>query len=234
MTDTTQAAPARNNPLIEALINIIIPVLVLSFLSKEQYLGNKLALIVALAFPILYGLKDLIFARKFNVFSFLGVLTVALTGGMGLMEIDPKYIAIKEAAVPGLIGLMTIISLKTPWPLVKTILFNEQIMQVDRIVTALDEHNTRAEFEKRMVVSTLLLALSFFISSALNYGLAKYVLQSPPGTEAFNSELARMMMLSYPVIVVPSYIVMLGALFYTYRSVRKLTDLTFEQILKQH
>ncbi|MGH1470041.1 MAG: VC0807 family protein [Cellvibrionaceae bacterium] len=221
----------KNNPLAEMLINIVIPVVVLSFLSKEQYLGTKLALIVAFAFPVLYGIKDLLVAKKVNFFSILGVVTVGLTGGMGLLEIDPKYIAIKEAAVPAALGIFTLFSLKTRYPLVKTFIYNKQFVRVDRIDAALAENNSTAAFEKSLQISSILLALSFFVSATTNYILAKVVLVSPPGTEAFNVELGKMLALSYPVNVVPAMIVQIIAGVYTYKSVKKHTHLTFDEIL---
>ncbi|MGI1678175.1 MAG: MFS transporter [Cellvibrionaceae bacterium] len=213
------------------LINIVIPVVVLSFLSKEQYLGTKPALIVAFAFPVLYGIKDLLVAKKINFFSILGVVTVGLTGGMGLLEIDPKYIAIKEAAVPAALGIFTLFSLKTRYPLVKTFIYNKQFVKVDRIDAALAENNSAAAFEKSLQTSSILLALSFFVSATTNYVLAKVVLVSAPGTEAFNVELGKMLALSYPVNVIPAMIVQIIAGVYTYKSVKKHTHLTFDEIL---
>lgn len=227
----TSQTPPRGNPLMELLINIIIPTLILSFLSKEEYLGNKLALIVALAFPIVYGCKDLMGQHKVNFFSVIGVVTVALTGGMGLLELDPKYIAIKEAAIPAGLGLFTIISLKTRFPLVRTFIYNKQFVQVGRIDEALRQNHSRGAFEKSLTISSLILAGSFFLSATTNYILAKVVLQSPPGTEQFNIELGRMIALSYPVNVLPAMVVMIVAAVYTYRSIRKHTGLTIEEIL---
>lgn len=231
MSESTVSRPEKSNPFLEIFVNVVIPTLILSYLSKEQYLGTKLALIVALAFPILYGCKDFVGAHRVNFFSVLGVVTVALTGGMGLLEIDAKYIAIKEAAIPGLIGLVTLASLKTKYPLVKTFIYNDKLLQVAKIDRALRDNGTEADFERSLANSSVLLACSFFVASATNYALAKIVLVSPPGTEAFNVELARMMALSYPVNVVPAMIVMLFAVFYLFRSIRRCTNLTLEEIL---
>lgn len=233
MSESKANNSQQSSPFVELLINIVIPTLILSFLSKDQYLGTKLALVVALAFPIVYGCKDLLSAHKVNFFSVLGVVTVALTGGMGLLEIDPKYIAIKEAAVPGLIGLMTLASLKTRYPLVKTFLYNDKLLQVDRIDQALRDNDATEAFEKSLANSSVLLACSFFVASATNYLLAKLVLVSPPGTEQFNVELARMLALSYPVNVVPAMIVMLFAVYYLFRSIRKYTSLSLEEIFNE-
>ncbi len=35
----------------------------------------------------------------------LGLISVLLTGGIGLLELDPQWLAIKEAAIPGIIGI---------------------------------------------------------------------------------------------------------------------------------
>lgn len=149
---------------------------------------------------------------------------------MGLLEIDPKYIAIKEAAVPGLIGLLVLASLRTRYPLVRTFIYNDKLLQVKRIDKALRENNSTEAFEKSLVASSVLLSCSFFVASATNYALAKIVLVSPPGTEDFNRELARMMALSYPVNVLPAMVVMLFAVYYLFRCIRKHTNLTLEEI----
>ena len=72
---------------------------------------------------------------------------------------------------------------------------------------------------------------SFFLSSVLNYGLAKWILVSPPGTEAYTAELGKMTALSYPIIVIPSMIIMMTALFYLMNRVTKLTGLSLEEMM---
>ena len=202
-------------------------------LSGDDYLGTRWAIVAALAFPIAYGAKDYIRTHKVNFFSALGIISVLLTGGISLLELDPKYIAIKEAAIPGLLGLATLISLKTRYPLVKTFLYNDKILQVDKVAQALKTHGTEAAFEKTLANASLIVACSFFLSSFLNYMLAKILLTSPPGTVAFNEELGRMTALSYPVIMVPAMIVLMSALFYLFRSINKLTHLRLEEIIVQ-
>lgn len=234
--DVTQppAAPRqakRESLLANLLLNIIIPTLILTKLSGEHLLGIKMAIVVALAFPIVYGLRDFIIRRKLNVFSVLGFVSIMLTGGISLMELDPAYIAIKEAAIPGLIGLAVLISLKTPYPLVKTFIYNDKILKVDKVAAALEKHGNKAAFEKTLTNATYILAGSFFVSSILNYVLAKIVMVSPPGTVQFNEELGKLTALSFPIIVVPAMIVMMIALFYLFNSIRKLTHLTLEEVV---
>lgn len=236
MSNSTTKSSGRNQHgglLANLGFNLIIPTLILTKLGKEEYLGPSWAIVVALAFPIIYGLKDFRATHKPNVFSILGVISISLTGGISLLQLDPQYIAIKEAGIPGLLGLATLVSLRTRYPLVKTFLFNEQIMQVDKIIQAARDHGTESELNKRLQRSTYLIACSFFLSSVLNYVLAKWVLVSQPGTTAFTEELGKMTALSFPVIAIPCMVVMAISLIYLFAGIEKFTDLKLEDILQQ-
>ncbi len=52
-----------------------------------------MALVVALLFPIIYGGMDLVRNKKFNFISALGFISVLLTGGIGLLELDTRWLA---------------------------------------------------------------------------------------------------------------------------------------------
>jgi hypothetical protein len=228
----TQDKPVKKeNFLVNILFNIVIPTLILSKLSGENELGVKWALIVALSFPIIYGLRDLKRSGKFNVFSALGILSISLTGGMALLKLPPEYIIIKEATIPALFAIATLVSLKTPYPLVKTFIYNDKILQIDKVSAALNINGTEQEFDKALVNATYLMTLSFILSSILNYVLAKILLVSAPGTEAFNAELGKMNALSFPVIAIPATIIMMLALFYLFKRIKALTHLELEDIL---
>lgn len=227
-----KAPPARKESfLANLLLNIVIPAVILSKLSSEQYLGTQGAIVVALAFPLGYGIRDYFITRKVNLLSALGFISILLTGGISLLQLDPQYIAIKEAAIPGLIGIATLISVKTRYPLVKTFVYNGKLLKVEKVSEALAARGTEAAFEKVLRNTSYLIAGSFFLSSFLNYVLAKIVMVSPAGTEAFNIELGRMTALSYPVIVIPAMVVMMGSLFYLFRNIRRLTDLTLDEVI---
>ena len=230
-TRARKIAPKKENMLINILMNIVIPTLILTKLSGSQYLGPIGGLLLALAFPIGYGLKDFVSNRKINFFSALGVFSVLLTGGIGILKLPTEYYAIKEAAIPGLIGLIVLFSTKTRYPLVKTFIYNDTILNVEKIATNLKEHNKTQAFEKTLRIGSYLLAASFFLSSTLNYILAKIIVMSPAGTEAFNIEVGKMNAISFPVIAVPSMIIMVLTLMYIFRSIRLLTGLTFEEAM---
>lgn len=232
--ESRQARPGngKEKPSILANLafNIIIPTVIMTKFSGEEYLGPVYAIVIALAFPIVYGIRDYLKSHKPNFFSILGVISVLLTGSMSLLKLDPQYIAIKEAAIPALFGLATLISMYTRYPLVRTFLFNEQIMQINKVKQALVQFNTERAFDAKLRNASFMIAGSFFMSSVLNYGLAKYILVSEPGTVAFTEELGKMTALSFPVIALPSTLVMMVALYYLLHHIQKLTHLELEDI----
>ncbi len=228
MTDKREK---KESLLLNFLLNIIIPTVILIKFSGEDALGVKNGIIVALSFPIGYGFYDFFRTRTFNIFSAIGVISILLTGGISLLELDPKYIAIKEAAIPSVIGIVTLASLFTKYPLLKTVFFNEKFVQVERVQRALVDGDAEKAFDSSFKNASLMFSSSFFLSAFLNYALARYLIISPPGTEEFNAELGRMTALSYPVITIPSLIVMFGSLIYLYRRITKLTQLTLEEII---
>ncbi len=234
MTDTTKPQPQSASGLLANLaFNIVIPVLVLSKLSGEDNLGPVWALILALAFPIGFGLWELKQSGKLNFFSVVGIISVLLTGGMSLLQLDPKYIAIKEAAVPGIIGILVLVSGRTRFPLVRTVLQNMQLLDLALLEQKLKEVGREAQFDQVVDQTTRIFAASFFMSSVLNYLLAKWILVSPAGTPAYNEELARMTALSYPVIVIPSMIMMMGAIWYLFSRIPKLTGQSLESFFHE-
>jgi hypothetical protein len=228
----SENAVRRENMLLSLGVNIAIPALILMKLSGEAALGPVGGLVAALAFPLTYGVVDFVRRREWNVISLLGFISVMLTGGIGLMELDPKWIAVKEAAVPAVIGIAVVLSLRTRFPIVRTFLYNDKIIRVAEVEEALARRGNSEAFERTLVNASWMLAASFFLSSVLNFVLAKLIVTSPPGTTAFNEELGRMTALSYPVIVVPSMIIMIATLWYLFTRIRRLTDLDLEQILK--
>ncbi len=226
----TLPSPKRENLLLNLAFNLALPALVLSKLSKPEWLGPVAGLVVALAFPLGYGVWDFIRRRQANFISIIGFVSVLLTGGLGLLKTDNFWFAVKEAAVPTVIGIAVLVSLKSKRPLVHTFLYNDQVIDVPKVDAALAVRNNRPGFERLLVTSSYLLTLSFLVSAVLNYALARYLLKSPAGTPEFNAELGQMQLLSWPVIVLPSMAMTLYALWRLLSGVQKLTGLTLEEV----
>ncbi len=223
---------SRPNPLIEIAVTVIVPALVLMKLSGEQQLGSLNALLLALAFPLAWGLRDALVKRKLSWLAVLGVVSTLLTGGIGLFQLDASWLAVKEAAVPGLIGLVVLGSMATRRPLIHVLVFNPDLFDVPRVQQALAERQSAPAFEARLRACTLMLAGTFFFSATANYVLARWVVRSPAGSSAFNEELGRLTLLSYPFIAIPSMLMMGLLMFWLAREVRSLTGLPISQLLR--
>ncbi|MGF1692408.1 VC0807 family protein [Photobacterium kagoshimensis] len=222
----------KSNPLLEIVFNVVIPSGILMKLSGDEYLGSVGALVIALAFPIAFGGYELVRFRKFNFISLLGFVSVLLTGGIGLLELDTKWLAVKEALIPGLIGVGVFISTFTKFPVVKKMIFNDTVLNLTEINQRLMQNGQQADFERCLTNSNYLFASTFVFSSIMNYVLATWIVTSPAGTTAFNEELGRMTLLSYPMIAIPSMIMMMGIFYFVWRQIRSMTQMEAAQIFK--
>lgn len=234
MTENASRPTHQPRPMVDLLVSLLIPSLILMKLSAESRLGPDGALVLALAFPLGWGGYELVKYRKFNFIALLGLVSVLMTGGIGLLKLDSQWLAIKEATIPGLIGLAVLVSTWTPYPLIRTLLFNRNVLNVDLIHERLEQGGHTAHFETRLQRATYLLSGTFFFSSFMNYVLAKWIVVSPAGSEAFNAELGRMNLLSYPVIAIPSTLMLMAVFWYVWRSVQGLTGLTLEEVMHTH
>ena len=133
--------PPQEHPLANILINVIIPVLILSYLSKDPELQARLgkiakpwhigplkAMILALALPLGYGVWHFIKTRKGNFFSALGMISILLSGGLTLYlwnkdgTVKPNagfLFGIKEALIPLVLGIAILTSHRTASPLIR-------------------------------------------------------------------------------------------------------------------
>lgn len=223
---------ARNNSqFLSLLFNIVIPAIILTKFSSERYLGPMYGLLVALSFPLFYGLYELIVQKRKDVISVVGFAGVLLSGTISLLKFPPQWIAVKEASIPLLIGLIILISTRTSWQLINKIFYNRELLNIDKIESVLSTGVLRSRMKAILSRANMLLACSFFFSAVMNFMLAKKIVQSMPGTQQFNEELGRMSVLSFPVIAVPSMIFMIFILWYLFSSLKKLTHLTTSEIM---
>ena len=231
MTEKAVQKPKASNTFWELIFNIVIPSLILMKLSGEEYLGTVNSLVIALIFPIAYGIYDFVQSRSLNFFSVLGFLSTLLTGGIGLFQMDARWLAVKEASIPAVIGFVVLLSGYSRKPLLAKLVLNPTLFNLDLIYDTLASKNRTDEFKAKMLRANHLLASTFVFSATANYFLARLIVSSPAGSVAFNEELGRMTMLSYPVIAIPSLLMLIGILFYVVKVITRLTELKFEDVV---
>ena len=221
----------KHRPVVDLLISIVIPSVILMKFSGDDALGVTAALILALAFPLCWGALELFKHDRVNYFALLGLVSVGLTGGIGLLQLDQQWLAVKEAAIPGLIGFAVLASTWTRYPLIRALLYNANMLDVGRIQQRLEETSNSDLFEARLQKATYLLSGTFFFSSVVNYMLASWIVTSPTGSATFNEELGRLTLLSYPMIALPATLMMMAILYYIWRVVHDMTGLSMEELL---
>lgn len=221
-----------SNTLLDIVLTVALPSIILSKLSGPERLGQVNAFCLALAIPFVYGLIGLVRAKRFNPFALIGLASVVLTGGLGFLEAEAIWFAVKEAAIPGILCVATLVSLRSENSFVKKMIYNDKIINRDRVEASIASMDSRAEFQKLIRNTGFLFAASLLLSCALNFVLTMFILRSPTGTAAFNEELGKLQALSYPVIVVPCLVVMMLALWYLTSGLKRLTGLTLDEILK--
>ena len=224
------ASKKQENSFLNLIFNIILPSVLMIKGAQWFSLSAELSIAIALLFPITYGSYDLITRKEYNILSIIGIVSVLLTGGIGLLKLPKEWIAFKEAAIPFIIGVLIIASLRSRRSLLRLMLYNEKIMQVEKVDTAIKEQNQEEAFKKLFKQCTLLLASSFFLSAGLNFSLAKYLIQSETGTQAFTEELGKMTAWSFPVIALPCMIITVLILYKLLNGIRRLSGLPMEDI----
>lgn len=230
MTVNNTETPRKSNTFLELIINVVIPSLVLMKLSNPEYLGSVKALVFALSFPVIYGLYELLQFKSFNFISLLGFLSTLLTGGIGLFELDVEWLAIKEAAIPSAIGIVVFLSGFSKKPIIAKMLLNPAIFNLSLIYDSLAKLNNTNVFKAKINRANHYLSMTFVFSACMNYWLAKWIVTSPAGTVEFNEQLGEMTILSYPVIAIPSLIMLIAILFYVMKIMTNLTGLKLEKL----
>ena len=250
--------PAQEHPLANILINVLIPVLALSYLSKDPamqemlgksakfwHIGPVKALFVALAFPICYGVWFFAKTKKMNFFSGLGLFSVLLTGGLTLFlwnkdgtvkEHAAVLFGLKEASIPFVLGIAIIASHWSKTPLLRTFLYSDSLFDINKIEKKVAELGKETEYRKVILDATLLFAGSFLLSTLMNFGMAMWFLgdldhTAPDARELYNAQVAKVTGWGFVVIGVPIMLFLFLTLRKLLKGLHRVTGLEDEQLM---
>lgn len=257
-TEPQAPKPAQEHPLANILINVLIPVLALSYLSKDPamqealgktakfwHIGPINALIVALAFPISYGIWFFIKTKKMNFFSGLGLFSVLLTGGLTLFlwnkdgtvkEHAAVLFGLKEASIPFVLGIAIIASHWSKTPLLRTFLYSDSLFDIRKIEGRVAELGNETKYQKVLLDATLLFAGSFLLSTLMNFGMAIWFLgdldhTAPNARELYNAQVAKVTGWGFLVIGVPIMLFLFLTLRKLLKGLNQVTGLEDEQLM---
>lgn len=228
--------PAKQeNALANLLLNVVLPVTILSYCSKETGplgVGPQWALVIAMALPLGYQAYDWHQRRKINVFSIMGMIGVLLTGGLGLMKLNAQAFAFKEAAIPLLLGVLFLWTHRTGKPLVKALLLNPDLVHVGKVERLIQERQQSEAFQQILWQSTLTLAGSFVLSAVLNYGVAMHFLDGKvPGSEAYTAALGKITGWGFVITGLPMMAFLIVTFMRLIKRLQHLTGLSRDELM---
>lgn len=216
--------------MISLVINIVIPTVIMTRFAGDDKLGAVNALLLALAFPFLYGVYEMVNTRKIGWVPILGLVSIMISGGIGLLKLPAEWIAVKEAMIPAILALAILVSSWIGKPLAR--LFLDAIVDKEKVYPILEAQGKMDDYERRTSVATWMLAGTFLLSAGLNFVLAKIVVTADGGTQQYTEQIGRMTALSFPVITIPVFIALTASIFYIMSTLSKLTGLEMDEVLK--
>jgi hypothetical protein len=220
------------HPFADLLLTVILPSVVLESLSKPERLGPAWALAVALILPLGFGIYCFVKKRGLNFFSVLGLVAVIVTGGLGLLNLDPIWFAVKEAAFPVFLGLAFPLSFYWKKPLVNELLLNPQVINQPLLFGALDSPLKQLNFQSLMGRASWLLAGTMLMSAVANALLVLFYLKGTvPGTEEYTQAIGRQNWVGFIVIGVPMVAVTMALLFWLLRRIQVITGLERDDLM---
>ncbi len=231
--EVTQPVRPPPNPIAELILTIALPSLVLDQLSAPESLGPFWALVLSLCFPVVFGGWCLWTKKGWNVFSILGFVTILLSGGLGLLKLDAFWFAVKESAMPVMLGLAFPLTHRFGTPLINALVMQPHILNMRSLNESL-----AADQAKRGAFGTVLfhascgMGLGMVGSAVANFFLALWLLGGrEPGSEAFVKGIAKLNWVSLAVIGIPMTLVMLAVFIWLIRQIQHITGLQRHELL---
>ncbi len=239
MTSTPKTAKPEN-PLLNLAFNIILPVIILQQLGKRLgEHGPVIALGVALAIPLAYGIWDYLSRGHKNYISLLGMVNVGITGGFALFKLEGLWFAVKEAAFPAILGVGVAASGFSRRPFIQMMICNDQVLHMEQILAAISTKGRQSDFAQLCKRSTLWLAGSFGLSSAMNLALALLIftpisLELPDAERAqiLNEQIARMTGWGYVAIALPLMVFTGVVIYFFLKRLSEITEMNLDALMR--
>ena len=239
----------KGNVIVNFLINFVLPIFFLTkyalfcdligtngilFPFKLGTAHNQVAanaLVISLSFPVGYYIYSQIKYRQTNIVSIFGFVSVLLTGVVGLFELSSQWMAIKDGLIPLIMGVLVLLTLKMKPPLLRRMVCNEDLMNVEKVEAALVKNHTEHKWSRLFVVTTCFFFLDFVVSAVTHYALAVAVLVDDVPS---NEQIAELMYLKYPYCVLPFGVCIVLTVLYFFHGLTKLTGMTFEEMFPEN
>lgn len=214
---------------IEIGCTVFIPMLTMWF--GPDLFGPNAALLLGLSAPLLFLLANLRREGRVSPLSALSIASVVLTGVVGLLSLDARWFAIKEAALPVLMGGSLAATARTRFAVV-TALF-ERILDQEKLLASVATPSARAAYDAATSQATLGIGIVTALSGALSFFLAQLLVTEPSGTERFVEQLGTYTAWSYPAVSLPVLIVTGVVLNRSLSGIERATGMPIDQLMRR-
>ena len=208
---------------VQLALNFVLPILVLTRFSTPSTLGPTNALLLALAFPVIYELYNIYRTKKLSWLSVIAIGGIAVTGGLGLLHVSPGWLAARRSIPYVFMSLVILISQRINRPLAEIAL--KRVFDMNIVQVCAKKKGTAKKLTKSLTNISYYTSFLFGLIGLTSYLLSRLVVVSPAGAPAFNQEYARLRLLSLPFITLPLLLGFIAIIWYLLHKIEKLTGL---------
>ena len=183
-------------------------------------------------FPVGFGVWCWRKKLGWNVFSTIGLVTILLSGGLGLLNLNAFWFSVKDVAMSVAIGAAFPLSHYWGRPLINAMFLQPHLMQMARLEAALEVGERRREFNREMFKGSWMIGLGMVGSAVVNFYLDMYLLRGKePGSVAFVKGISTINWVSTIVLGVPLMVVMLAVFVWLLRRMQQITGLRKDELM---
>jgi hypothetical protein len=217
--------------LLQFVVNFAIPIIILTRFSSESSLGPIKAMLLALAFPVAFEIHNVYKRKKLSLLSVIAIGGILVTGAISLLGLSEGWLAVRRSVPYFAVAVALAISIKINRSLLNALL--PQMIDMDKVRTSANKKRAVPQLNQQIARSGYILSFVFVIVGVISYILTRIVITSETGTSSFNSEYARLRILSLPFITLPLLVGLAGTIMYLFAKIEKLTGLKSEDLLKK-
>ncbi len=188
---------------IELLCTVVVPTLVL-VLGTDVF-GPVGVLLVGLAAPAGWSVYLVWREGRASPMAMLSMLGVGASGAIGLLQLETRWFAWKEASLGLLVGSAVVASAFSRWPVVGVLL--DGLLVQERLNAGLDRAAAHAAYASAVRSATVQLGVVSLLAAVAQGYLAHRMVTSAAGTEDFAAELGWYTGWSFPMVTIPSVVV---------------------------
>jgi MFS family permease len=211
------------------LINVFLPLLVLTKFSGEEQLGATGGLILALAFPIVYEAYNIYKRRRVSMLSVFAIGGILITGIIGLLGLSENWLALRRSIIyaVGAAGILGSMAINKP----VMVLLVKQVVDFNKVKMAVKARGNTRKLNKSLRLSGYAASAGLLATAAASFVLTKAIIVSPAGTTGFNEEYARLRVISTFAVTLPLIVGLVIIISLMIFKLEKLSGLGSEEML---